>query len=395
MNKETETDIIHLLRLIDAVDVKRKEIEKIHVNYGTRYNIFDVLQLSSSEVRLHSSILASILGSEMHGAGSAFLNEFLHIPKLKLDNDFFDLSKVTVETEKFIGQKTDTAGGRIDLYLSDGIDTLIIENKIYADDQENQLLRYHNFEPKAKLVYLSLYGDPPSEKSIGALNRDSVVCLSYRDEIIPWLERCVQIASNLPYVRETINQYINTLKHLTNSFMAINEEIVDIIGRPENLSAAFAIQENLGATVNIAMNSFLREIKNGLSREGSPFKCITKESNDWLNQSWAGFQFVRDDWKNAVFATEYEGRYLSKMAIGLLKKAQCEDIRKIEGARVLAERLNYTKQNKSWYWGYPKESFLKNWYNADTINGLMDGRVLEWFVATLKTVEKLSEDLRL
>ena len=66
-------EVSRLLKLVDSYVLKRKEIEKVYENSGILYNIFDVLKLSSSEVRLHSSILASLLGASNHGAKSAFL----------------------------------------------------------------------------------------------------------------------------------------------------------------------------------------------------------------------------------------------------------------------------------------------------------------------------------
>jgi len=38
-----------------------------------------------------------------------------------------------------------TKGGRIDIYIESNNKYIFIENKIYAEDQENQLLRYRNY----------------------------------------------------------------------------------------------------------------------------------------------------------------------------------------------------------------------------------------------------------
>ena len=387
-------EISRLLKLVSSYEFKRREIEKIYEESGIRYNIFDILKLSTSEVRLHSSIIASLLCSDNHGAKNAFLKEFLRIPSLGLDDSFLDCSKASVEVEKYIGPRTKTTGGRIDLFLSDGNNSLIIENKIYAYDQENQLLRYHNFKPDGVLIYLTLFGEEPSKGSIGNLNVEDIICLSYRDDIIPWLSRCAQLAANLPYVRETINQYINTLKQLTNSYMTTNDDVIEIIGQPDNISAAFAVRDNLDAAVNKAMNVFLAELKAKLSND-SPFSCITEEQSDWLYQSYMGLQFMHKNWKDIVFAIEFEGKYLSRMAIGLLKKTHCEDIRKVNGAKELANRLNYTKSNDSWFWGYPNESYTYNWYNAESVQMLLDGRMVEWFINTLNFANEQSKGLEL
>lgn len=387
-------EVVRLLKIVDSYEAKRSEIERIYENSGIRYNIFDVLKLSTSEVRLHSSIIASLLQSDRHGAKSGFLKEFLRIPTLNLKDGFLDISKTSVEVEKYIGQCTDSTGGRIDIFITDESNSLIIENKIYARDQHNQLLRYHNFKPDGKLVYLTLYGDMPNEESLGSLSLDDITILSYRDDIIPWLERCVQLASTLPYVRETINQYINILKQLTNSDMATNDDIIKLIGQPDNICAAFAISENLNAYINEAMNSFLVELKKKLN--DLPFKCITEEDQrkDWWNCPSVQLQFVHQDWKTITFAVQFEGKNLSNMAIGLLKKEDCEDIRNVSDANELAQRLGYSdKKNKYWFWGYPNQ--FRYWNNGETIKKLMDGSMVEWFLDRLKNADEQSKGLTL
>lgn len=65
---------------------------------------------------------------------------------------------------KYIGKKTDGDGGRIDIIVTDGNgNAVIIENKIYAADQDKQMVRYHNYAKHNfnahNLFYLSLYGE--------------------------------------------------------------------------------------------------------------------------------------------------------------------------------------------------------------------------------------------
>ncbi len=292
--------IQELLNRVSAIDIRYAAVRKEREESGVFYNIFDVLGLTTSEVILHSSLIASLLRPDKHGAGRKFLEAFLRMPSLKLPEGFLDLDKVSVETEKFIGPKKNDSGGRIDLFLTDGLNHIIIENKIYAGDQENQLLRYHNFKPDGKLVYLSLFdGDKPSEKSLGSLQLDSITCISYQYDILQWLKECVSISANLPYIRETINQYIQTIKQLTDTDMGTNSEIIDLLRRPENLPAAFAIQDNLHESMNSIMNGFIKDLKAELSRVNSPFTCITTES-DWF-QSYMSITFENKKWDKILF----------------------------------------------------------------------------------------------
>ena len=102
-----------------------------------------MIELTSDEVRLHSKFLAELLNPKgSHGQGSKFLDLF--IQQFDIKNVDSETSKVSVEES--IGNKTPTTGGRIDILIEDtNKHTIIIENKIYASDQENQLLRYYNY----------------------------------------------------------------------------------------------------------------------------------------------------------------------------------------------------------------------------------------------------------
>ena len=386
------TDISHLLKLVSAFDTKRMEIERINEESGYNYNIFNTLQLDSSEVRLHSSIIASLLCHDKHGAKDAFLKEFLRIPKIAgtLQNQSlgFDCSQTRVEVEKYIGPLNDTTGGRIDLYLSDGNNSIIIENKIYAIDQNNQLLRYHNFDEKSILIYLTLHGSKPRKESLGYLSEDSIIRLSYEEDIIPWLSRCVQLAANLPYVRETINQYINTLKQLTNSIMITDNDVIEILAQSENLAAAFAVRNNFDSAIKKIMNDFLKSLKKDLP-EG--FTCITDDKTDWLGK-WSGFRFKYKDWGDFDLAIEFDGTYLSSLYFGIEKKKHCKDIRGVDGAKELAERLNLTKSNDNWFWCYAKAPYA-HWFNVESMQKILDGRMKQWIIGILSSAGEKSTDL--
>lgn len=387
-------NIQDLLNRIKAIDVRYAAVRKEREESGVLYNIFDVLGLTASEVGLHSSLIASLLRPDKHGAGRKFLAAFLKMPGLNLPEGFLNLDKVTVEQEKYIGPKKTNSGGRIDLFVTDGTNHIIIENKIYAGDQENQLLRYHNYRPEGKLVYLSLFEDDgPSKDSLGGLDPDLVTCISYKYDILQWLKECVQISANLPYIRETINQYIKTIQQLTDTEMGTNSEIIDLLRRPENMAAAFAIQENLNESMNIIMNGFIQDLKAELIRIGSPFTCITNESN-WF-QSYRRISFENEQWDKIKFSTEFEATGFKNMIAGLLRKEHVNSILEIPDAIVLSEKLGFTKKNKNWLWGALPSYIPSYWNNARVMKLLSDGSMVREFIKMLEVVSERSKGLDL
>lgn len=242
--------IEQLLKEVGYISNRYEEMAKLT---GENFNIFKTLKLTSDEVRLHSSILAELLNVKgTHGQGDLFLKIF--IKQLELTD--FETESTKSFCEKHIGKVNETSGGRIDILVESSRNSIIIENKIYAGDQQNQLLRYHNFidqerkkGKKAHLFYLNLFGDEPTKESANGLkaNEDYKI-ISYHSDIIEWLEQCMKEAVSLPIIRETIQQYINLLKILTNQTTnnKMAEEIINLlIDDSKKFIAAQKIAENL------------------------------------------------------------------------------------------------------------------------------------------------------
>jgi hypothetical protein len=169
-----------------------------------------------------------------HGQGDLFLRLFVDQfvvdqPKLK----DFNTKSAIAGAEKDVGpiNEDNTTGGIIDILITDNKKSIAIENKIYAQDQENQLLRYHNSVENPILFYLTLDGSAPSDRSRGNLDKWKYKTISYHADIIDWLENCRKEAVSLPIIRETITQYINHIKFLTHqtSKVKMKEEIRNLI----------------------------------------------------------------------------------------------------------------------------------------------------------------------
>jgi len=108
------------------------------------------------------------------------------------------------------------------------------------------LLRYHNEDKSAVLFYLTLYGTDASENSTGNKNANYYKPISYSYDILNWLKLCKKETVNFPVLRETITQYINTIKYLTGQTMneKMENEIINTIAEDEKLIlAAYKINE--------------------------------------------------------------------------------------------------------------------------------------------------------
>lgn len=223
MNKEIA--IKNLLKGVQQLQMHQHELEKIK---GETFNIFTILGVETKENKTHSSFIAALLNpAGSHFMGTVFLQEFLDQVNY---SGSLDINTATVVKEHHIGKISDVSGGRIDILIKDASDNLIsIENKVYAGDQENQLIRYHNFHrEKNTLYYLTLRGEAATDRS--TIHKDEAVdiflengihyhTLSYASDMLKWLDKCHKLAVDVPQVRDSIKQYILLIRKLTNQMV--------------------------------------------------------------------------------------------------------------------------------------------------------------------------------
>ena len=309
-----------LLQQVSKIVAEEKVLQDERRKRGELFNIFKVLHLSTDEVRLHSAFIAELLNPKGdHGLGEKFLQAF--IDDVISDDEFsFDSQSAEVDPEHYIGLITSdgTEGGKIDIYLEDKYGhTIIIENKIYAVDQNNQLLRYYNFaiqNTKGRkhndeganklfcLLYLTLDGKEASSTSLGQKNIE-YDCINYRKDILGWLNHCVGIAALYPSVRETISQYIINLKNILSIMNDNNkQELMKIMAA--NPEAAAAIINNGGNYIQYVYTTFLKpELENFAHNN----ELIYKEHNLFTGKKGGrGFYFHKEGWKKSAiwFFTE-------------------------------------------------------------------------------------------
>lgn len=346
-----------LQNLLTQVSIINKKNDELFDATGGRFNMFGLLGVDHYE-NTHSSILAELLSSQgSHGLKYKFLQAFIETVKLKDFIRNFDFQSATVQTEVVVGN------GRIDIFIDDKMNhAIIIENKIYAGDQWEQLKRYNEFLFKKygdlnyKIFYLTLNGSDASGHSGGGVE---YIPISYTIDIILWLEQCVNLSSRFPLVRETINQYINHLKKLTNQDMDTKnkEDIVKILSSSEeNVQAAFSVFENIGALKDIIVskhfNPQLHEIANELG--------IRVSSELQGRKIWVGFGFEVPDWKYFRIRFEFDGSDWIKL--GYMYSLKDSNEKPNETVEKLFPKFEHNNpNNKSIPCGYSYKIKYNNW----------------------------------
>jgi len=232
----------NLFDKIKIIDFKYKTLRE-----KEKFNLFKILRKYNDEVNLHSRFISELLNPKgTHGLEDTFLKLFLKIINY---GEFSISKKANVFYEKHIGEinALKTQGGQLDLLIENvGKHPIIIENKIHARDQENQLLRYKNYKQNSKIYYLTLQGVDPTPYSLGTVNLNEINCISYKDEIRNWIKLCIEKASQNPELRESLVQYLNLINELIGETSIMEEriELIELLSKDKNILAASKIANN-------------------------------------------------------------------------------------------------------------------------------------------------------
>lgn len=233
--------------------LKQAEIHKRRGNND--FNPYLEMWSESNEVKLHSALISGFLNPlGKHYQGDVFLEEFLQCVGLK--EWFGDTSNARVHKEY----------KNIDMYITNNDKHIIIENKIWARDQDRQIERYieaiakeqslesslessdidsnddmksseiESSESETKQVnkayeniavlYLTPDAKDPTQQSLGKweiqgdylINENNQVrykAISYNNEMIDWLDSALNEAGGIRNLRMAIECYTDVVKRLT------------------------------------------------------------------------------------------------------------------------------------------------------------------------------------
>lgn len=255
---------------------------------GEDFNVFSILKMERKENDTHSAFLGALLNPEgTHYLGDKFLQLFIGMILELIPNQeanikllAFNSKTAKLNIEVGIGNTTfcnhndvilkkcsipcTCSGGRIDIYLKDALsNTISIENKIDAYDQNSQVKRYYNHNTnKNTVIYLTKAGVNPSKASKRDLvEGEHFFNISYKTHIVNWLENCLKETVNQPILRETIKQYIILIKKITNTMTNQEEQdLQEVFFKDDNLKAAKVIADNYETILNKIRDKFKKEV---------------------------------------------------------------------------------------------------------------------------------------
>jgi len=311
---DTELDIQRFFRKVENICIREQALQKERYHKGENYNLFSILRIEGSELK-HSALIANLLDPKgSHGCGYAFLRAFFEIALKGTAYPFENSTPLDSRTEHYTGPIAGDTGGRIDILVESSHYGLIIENKIYAGDQDKQLTRYDNYGKttfgtgRYLLVYLTLFGSEASEGSTakGSAKEVDYLCLSYAEDILRWLEQCVRLAYDKPLVRESLNQYIRTIKQLT--YQDMNQEniqkIIDLaVDHPEVVATLSSNRDAIAQ--GIRKKYIFAELKKYADQKG----WLYDDSESSYNEEEPKIRFRKEGWGGSIIiSADSEGK---------------------------------------------------------------------------------------
>lgn len=408
-----------LLHKVNQLVQEEKILKREKERRGENYNIFEVMHAQGDEVYTHSAIIASLLNPKWnHGCNSTFLKIFVdHLKETLPIVDFSfdtDLEKCHVYVEYNIGNISSgsESGGRIDIIIQSEIrdKAIIIENKIYADDQKKQLYRYKNYAQthyKSYIIlYLTLDGHVPSNDSTSGEmfsmeEGKDFFCIDYKSFIRDWLISCKEKAASSPVVRETITQYYNLILKLTNQDMesSTKEKLVDLLANKDNIAAMFKIRSVHFDVLNRICNTTLKEQVQEIANE---LKMVcTCSTTDWSEQ-YSHFFFAKPEWKHFWIGFEFMGNGLKNFNYGVRYISQLDKENAKDEYKEISRRLG--GNHNDWWPSFksfksfkdPYKSFKDPDWNDDVVfEHLFDGTIKTEITNNVKELCKELEGIDL
>ena len=234
--EELKTDILN--KFLPQIKIVIKEIKEEIKQYPPQFCIFDVINLQRHE-NYNSNLLAKFLEINIENEATklSFVKDFLIYLNDKFKWGYYGFksieelekinhSDIRIKREEYAGSR------RIDLFISYKKDfAIIIENKIYAGEQDNQLDDYYQNKKKDNykklyMIFLTPSGYEPytlSEESKKELG-NNFQTLKHSD-IALWLEKILENEkysflhdSNILF-KDNYNKYIKDYRLLKSAMI--------------------------------------------------------------------------------------------------------------------------------------------------------------------------------
>lgn len=212
-------NIPEIEHLIEETRKLLDQIEALQQKRFGRMNLLGLLGTTHLE-NLHSDTIAFLLRPDADHQHQEYGELFLsHLKDQGLEINGTKI--IDVQREKSInGQR------RIDILIQTDCEAIVIENKVFADDLEEQVADYLRYaqnqfgSQNVAVVYLTLDGRKMSDSSLQQeaadrmISEGKLLLAAYPETILRWLQKLTTTTRGEEVLRSAIIQYIDTIEGL-------------------------------------------------------------------------------------------------------------------------------------------------------------------------------------
>ena len=307
---------------------------------SSRYNLLSIIEKDRDEAHIHSKVIYNLLSQNWGKIDKeTFLTLFLK--EIDIEDEIIYNEKWEVSREK--EYQLDEKKARPDFVIESQHYIYIIEMKIDADDQPEQLKNYKKIaegekkrknKKEYKLFYLTLDGHNASKKSTGEeenLEENQKVeytNISFTEEILNWLGKCLDLVKGKENKSACINQYIATVNEILGKEKVKIKD--NILKSSEDIKTAITIYKKLNENLQKVLESFFEELNKKLEDIGSKviynknyinnYYCAYRLDTDIEN--WPGIFIILDEVKSKNFYFVFKIEVASKLcgSFGFIEK---------------------------------------------------------------------------
>ena len=327
---------------------------------GENFNIFSILNIENKEESTHCRFLYELLSPYgSHYQNDLFLKMFF---KLVLEKEYPAHNNPPIVRREF----NITDKSRVDLMIDNSDFCYIIEVKINAGEQSNQILRYsewaENEYENYHIFFLTKTGYLP-ETAGNYLEKQKVTPIAFNGRILNWLDECYGECQKrqLSAICDAISQYQNLLKKITSEEYNAMEKLVDhISSSAENFECALEIERQLpnvqGKKMAEVFNAIRQYIENNY-----PYSFLvenySESSIDYYIRgkscSYPSVNFILKENEESYYVLSIEVEW--KLFIGISKfgkdKKKC--MFESEELKTISAKIGGNSKSEQWaYWEY-------------------------------------------
>lgn len=335
-----------------------------------RFNVFTTLLKEHDEVRLHTRFIHCLLDPKgNHDCGSRFLELFFETLADHPGLDHADQKKLLPARppNQWVVQREASRSpyGQIDVLLEQAnCFGIAVENKIYANEQHEQLESYwkyltEKFGENAILLYLTIHGKKSEANKINF----SYVRISYVEHILAWLDKCLWETTRITAINQVLLQYREVVRQITGKTASANtmNDIIKFISKNPDI---LRYRAQMNQAIDVKRQQFLNELAELIVKElrskryvieGSTLFgrmgeaiIITPLPNTNLNQ--LGFKVWIEHFRVLIIGLKFPNGYK------VLPPEHCQIL---DAMNVILDKSPKSRELRYWEWneGWPTQSF--------------------------------------